>query len=141
MSHPSPQQPQQSLLAAHRRSGGFLGQTVKLLKRETFEPQTLEFAAAFTKKDTMALAQVLGAMEKMPRVKLQELLEQWRRLVADAMLVRTGMTTSPEAAAMGSSRTGADLNGAVRSLQKALDSCAANIGTGHICGWLLVQLR
>ena len=136
-----PQKPKDALLAAHRRAGGFLGQAVRLLQSEVYEPQTLEFAAAFAKKDTLALTRVLCAMEKLPRAKMQDLLEQWRQLLTDALLVRAGMAVSPEAAAMGRGRTGADLSAALRSLQKALDSCAANIGTGHICGWLLVQLR
>lgn len=136
-----PQQSQDALQAAYRRSGGFLGQAAALLREEGYAPQSLEFARAFAQKDAMALTALLCAMEKQPRTKLQELLEQWRQLLTDALLVRAGVAASSEAAAMGRSRTGADLSAALRSLQRALDSCAANVGTGHICGWLLVQLR
>lgn len=104
-------------------------------------PQTAEFARAFGEKDAMALAQLLSSMEKLPRAKLQELLEQWRELLAEALLARTGLTASRSAAAIGRSRTGAELNTAVAVLQKASEACTANLGTGHICGWLLVRLR
>ena len=136
-----PQQSAEALQAAYRRSGGFLGQAAELLQKEGYAPESLEFAEAFAKKDALALTKVLCALEKLPRVKLQELLEQWRQLLTDALLVRAGVAASPEAGSMGRSRTGGDLSGALRSIQRALDCCMANVGTGHICGWLLVQLR
>ena len=135
-----PEQSRDSLLAAYLRSGGYLGQTEELLRGTLYFPQTLEFAEAFARKDTLALAMTLCAMEKQPRNKLQELLAQWRQMLTDAMLVRAGLPGSPEAAAIGRSRTGADLAAAVQVLQKAQDACAANIGTGHICGWLITAL-
>ena len=104
-------------------------------------PQTAEFARAFGTKDGFAMTQVLSSMEKLPRAKLQEILEQWRELLAHALLSRSGMTVSPEAAAMGRSRTGVELNTVIGVLQEALEACTANLGTGHICGWLLVRLR
>lgn len=136
-----PQLTRETLLAAHRRAGGFLGQAEDLLNREAYEPQTLAFATAFEKKDSLALTQLLSSMEKLPRAKLQEVLGEWRQLLTDALLARTGLSAPPEAAAMGRSRTGADLSAALSALQKALEDSGANIGTGHICGWLLVQLR
>ena len=42
---------------------------------------------------------------------------------------------------MGRSRTGVDLTAAAGTLQRAMDACDANIGTGHICGWLAAVLR
>jgi len=135
-----PEQSQDTLLAACMRSGGYLGQAEALLRGSLYLPQTLEFAGAFAKKDTLALTQTLCGMEKQPRNKVQEILAQWRQLVADAMLVRAGLPGSPEAAAIGSSRTGTDLAQAAQVLQKALDACAANVGTGHICGWLVTVL-
>ena len=135
-----PEQSRDSLLAAYLRSGGYLGQTEELLRGTLYFPQTLEFAEAFARKDTLALAMTLCAMEKQPRNKLQELLAQWRQMLTDAMLVRAGLPGSPEASAIGRSRTGADLAATVQVLQKAQDACAANIGTGHICGWLITAL-
>lgn len=135
-----PAQSRDSLLAAFLRSGGYLGQTEELLRGNLYFPQTLEFADAFARKDVFALTMTLCAMEKQPRNKLQELLAQWRHLLADAMLVRAGLPGSPEATSIGRSRTGIDLAAAVQILQKAQDACAANIGTGHICGWLITAL-
>lgn len=135
-----PDQSQDALQAACLRSGGYLGQAAELLRGAFYLPQTLEFAGAFAKNDTLALTQTLCGLEKQPRNKLQEVLAQWRQLVADAMLVRAGLPGSPEAAAIGRSRTGADLAHAARVLQEAQDACAANIGTGHICGWLVTAL-
>ena len=141
LSEKFPQQSKEALQAAYRRSGGYLGQAAELLQNEVYAPQTLEFAAAFAKKDAMALTKVLSAMEKQPRSKMQELLEQWRQLLTDALLVRAGAAASAEAVSIGRNRTGADLSDALRSIRKALENCAANVGTGHICGWLLVQLK
>ncbi len=136
-----PQQTRENRMAAYRRSGGYLGQAADLLENEVYAPQTAEFAVAFAKKDAMALTLVISSMEKQPRAKVQELLEQWRQLLTDALLVRAGVAATSEAAAIGRSRTGTDISDALRSLQRALDLSAANVGTGHICGWLLVQLR
>ena len=135
-----PEQSRDTLLAAYLRSGGYLGQTAELLRGSFYLPQTLEFAEAFARKDTLALTMTLCAMEKQPRNKLQDMLAQWRQLLADAMLVRAGLPGTPEATSIGRSRTGTDLAQAVQVLQKALDACAANIGTGHICGWLVTAL-
>ncbi len=136
-----PQRSRAALLAAYRRSGGFLGQSAELLRKENYEPQTLEFASAYAKKETMMLAQVISTMEKLPRPKLQQILAQWCQLLADALLARIGLPVPSESAAIGKNRTGADLSAALRVLQKAQEDCAANVGTGHICGWLLVRLR
>ncbi len=140
LSHRFPGQPAESLQAAYLRSGGYLGQAEALLQGAFYLPQTAEFAEAFAKKDTLALTRILCGMEKQPRSKLAEILIQWRQLLTDAMLVRSGLPGAPEAAAIGRSRTGAELAAAAQALQKAQDACAANIGTGHICGWLVTVL-
>ena len=72
-----PQQSKDTVQAAYRRSGGFLGQAAEFLEKEAQEPQTAEFARAFTEKDPMALTQVLCAMEKLSRSAFQEVLEQF----------------------------------------------------------------
>ena len=135
-----PEQSRDSLLAAYLRSGGYLGQTEELLRGTLYFPQTLEFAEAFARKDTLALAMTLCAMEKQPRNKLQELLAQWRQMLTDAMLVRAGLSGGSESTAIGRSRTGTDLSFAMGVLQKAMDACTANVGGGHICGWLATLL-
>ena len=136
-----PDRTAQDLEAACFRSGGYLGQAAALLEGELYAPQTLEFARAYADKDRFALTSLLCALEKQPRDKLQPLLGQWRQLVADAMLVRAGLPGGPEATVLGRSRTGVDLTAAAGTLQRAMDACDANIGTGHICGWLAAVLR
>lgn len=135
-----PDQPRETLQAACVRSGGYLGQAEALLQGAFYLPQTTEFAGAFAKKDTLELTKLLCGMEKLPRNKLSEILIQWRQLLADAMLVRSGLPGSPEAAAISRTRTGAELAAATQALQKAQEACTANIGTGHICGWLVTVL-
>ncbi len=135
-----PDQSREALESALFRSGGYVGQGAELLRGAFYLPQTLEFAKAFGEKDLFALTMVLSAMEKQPRPKLQEILTQWRQLLTDAMVTRAGLPGSREAAAIGRSRTGADLAAAAALLQRAQDACAANIGGGHICGWLAAEL-
>ena len=136
-----PHKTQDDLKAACFHSGGWLGQAAALLDGTLYEPQTTAFAQAYAARDTLALTDVLCAMEKLPRNKLQELLSQWRQLIADAMVVRTGLPGGSEALAIGQSRTGAELSRTMQVLQQAQEACAANIGGGHICGWLCVALR
>ncbi len=135
-----PNQPRETLRAACLRAGGYLGQAEALLQNTFYLPQTLEFAEAFSKKDTLELTRILCGMEKQPRSKLSEILIQWRQLLTDAMLVRSGLPGTPEAASISHTRTGAELSAAVQALQKAQEACTANIGTGHICGWLVTVL-
>jgi pyruvate kinase len=91
-------------------------------------------------KPFMVVTQLLASMEKLSRDKLLEVLSQWKQLLADALLVRAGIPGSPEAANLGNRRTAAVLAAAATSIQQAMEHCAANIGTGHICGWLAVTL-
>ena len=135
-----PDQPRETLQAACVRSGGYLGQAEALLQGAFYLPQTTEFAGAFAKKDTLELTKILCGMEKLTRSRLSEILIQWRQLLADAMLVRSGLPGSPEATAISRTRTGAELAAATQALQKAQEACTANIGTGHICGWLVTVL-
>lgn len=129
------------LSAAYMRSGGYLGQAAELLQGTLFEPQALDFARAYAQRDALSLTAVLCAMEKLPRLKLQSLLGQFRQLIADAMLVRSGLPGGSEATAIGQNRTGNELSRAMDILQQALEACAANTGGGHICGWLSAELR
>ena len=136
----NPQTPQETLQAAYIRSGGFLGQAQALLQGELQLPQTTQFAQAFAASDRYAITQLLASMEKLPRDKFLEILIQWKQLLADAMLVRAGMPGSPEATELANRRTAIVLVAATTNIQKAMEHCAANIGTGHICGWLAVTL-
>ena len=136
-----PQEPQESLQAAYLRSGGYLGQAQMLLQGAIQLPQTAQFARCFTERDRYGLTLLLCSMEKLPREKLQEIFLQWRQLLTDAMLVRSGLPGSPDAARLGSTRTAVDLSAAANAVGAAMEYCAANVGAGHICGWLAVTLR
>ena len=135
-----PQEAAESLQAAYARSGGYLGQASALLQGELHLPQTVQFAQSYAANDRYALTQLLCSMEKLPREKLLEVLTQWKQLLADALLFRAGIPGGPEASGLGRQRTAADLAAAAHTVQTAMDYCAANIGTGHICGWLTVSL-
>lgn len=129
-----------SLRGALLRCGGFLGQADQLLRGQELMPQTREFAQVFAQKDRPGQTMLLCGMEKLPREKLLELLRQWQQLLADALMARAGIPGTPEAEALARSCTAAALSQAARTVQKAMEYCTANIGTGHICGWLAVSL-
>ena len=136
-----PQESRDSLLAACVRSGGYLGQAEALLQGAVQLPQTAQFAQCFAERDRYGMTLLLCALEKQPREKLLEIFLQWKQLIADALLVRSGIPGGPEAALLGRSRSAADLAAAARTIQTAMDHCSANVGAGHICGWLAVTLR
>lgn len=129
-----------SLQAAYARSGGYLGQAELLLQGGLQLPQTEAFAAAWQTGDRYALTHLLCSMEKLPRDKLLEIFLQWKQLLADALLVRAGFPGGPEATALARQRTAAQLAEAAGAVQTAMDHCAANVGAGHICGWLTAVL-
>ena len=136
-----PDKPRSELCAALLHAGGFLGQAQARL--ENGQPEHTEaFAAAFSGRDTLALLSVLVPMEKLKRDQLIPILEQWRMLLADALAAKSGFPAeSALAASVCRSRTGAELLGAVRSLQSAIDDLNANVGAGPVIGWLTTVLR
>ena len=136
-----PQRPQEDLRAVCRRSGGYLGQAAALLEEELTLPQTAEFASAFSRSDSYRLTCLLCGMEKLSRDKLMEIFLQWHDLLADALLARSGVAVSAQAAELGSLRTARALMEAASVVRKAMEHCGANVGVGHICGWLAVTLR
>lgn len=135
-----PQEAQENLLAAYARSGGYLGQAAELLRGELLLPQTAQFAQVFVSRDRFAMTQLLCSMEKLPRDKLLEIFRQWKQLLTDAMLVRAGIPGGPEASLVGRQCTAPILAEAANTVQTAMDRCSANVGAGHICGWLAVTI-
>lgn len=135
-----PQETRDRLQGAYIRAGGYLGQAEALLHGPLLLPQTVQFAQAYTQSDRCALIQLLCTMEKLPRDQLLEILQQWKSLLTDALSARAGIPGDPEATALGQRRTAAALAAAAGHVQQAMEYCAANIGTGHICGWLAVSL-
>lgn len=130
----------ETLQSAHLRCGGFLGQMLTYLSGEIKTVQTTQFAEAFAARDPYAMTLVLSSMEKMPRDQLLQCFSQWKQLLTQALSVRAGLPGGEEAAKLGRCRTAADLAQAAQLIQKAMEHCAANIGAGHVCGWLAANL-
>lgn len=130
----------QTLQAAHLRCGGFLGQTLEHLSSDAELPQTEKFVAAFAENDRFSLTHLLCGMEKLPRDQLLRCFTQWKQILTDALAVRAGLPGAPEAERLGRRRTAQELASAAETTQKAMELCTANIGAGHICGWLAVTL-
>ena len=134
-------EPRESLLAACVRSGGYLGQAEALLQGSIQLPQTAQFARCFAERDRYGMTLLLCSLEKQPRDQLLDIFLQWKQLLTDALLVRSGIPGSPDATRLGSTRTAVDLADAAKTVQTAMDRCTANVGAGHICGWLAATLR
>ncbi len=135
-----PAENRETLENAVFRSGGYLGQAEEILQNGGLDPKTEEFVRAFGEKDRFGMRWLLCSMEKMSRDKLGELLRQWLDLTAEAMTVRSGLPGTAQAVAMGRKRTLLELKEGADHLRKALQLCEANVGTGHLCGWLAVHL-
>lgn len=128
--------------SAWEQSGGFLGQTMSLLKKgETTDPRALGLIRAFSAGDIMALTEILCKMEKMKREQLIPILRQMQALVAQALSAKAGRDAPETAKELANRKTAARLLEVYRDLGDALKSADANVGVGHICGYLAVRLR
>lgn len=129
--------------AAIQRSGGFLGQALKILESgETVAEQTKIFAEGFASRDTLALTRLLVGMEKTKRDQLVELLLQWMELLEAALADRSGMAAaSPLARKLSGARSSQELFAAIGALKKASGYAQGNISAAAICGWLVWALR
>ena len=135
-----PQRPTEDLQAAYHRSGGYLGQADAMLQGELNLPQTEAFAEICKTGNRLALARLLCSMEKLSRDQLSQILRQWLQLVTDALQCRSGIAGSHQATEIASTRTAQSLMDTANALRKAIACCDANVGGGHICGWLAVTL-
>lgn len=131
---------EQTLQAAHLRCGGFLGQTVAYVRAEDELPQTKRFVQVFAGGDRFELAALTASMEKMPRDQVLACFGQWKQSLTDALMVRSGLPGPSVIVQLGRQRTAQDLAQAAQTVQTAMELCAANVGIGHICGWLAVSL-
>ena len=135
-----PQADEQTLRAAHMRCGGFLGQIVDYVRAKDELPQTKQLVQVFADNDRYATAALLASMEKLPRDQVLVCLSQWKQSLTDALMVRSGVAASAAITRLGRLRTAQDLAQAAQTVQKAMELCAANVGVGHICGWLAASL-
>ena len=138
-----PKATDEDLAAAASRSGGFLGQAIRLMTDGTaLPPQTEAFAAAFAAKDALKLTCVLVPMEKLKRDQLLPLLESWVQLLESALAYRSGSSAVSAAARdIGTRRSPGDLMAAIHALQKGIEYAQTNVSPAAICGWLSWELR
>lgn len=133
----------ETVTAAISRSGGYLGQAVKLLEDSDDLPsQTTDFINAFGARDTMGLTQVLVPMEKWKRDQLIPILQQWIANLEEALACRAGgRAISGLARTLSARRSSADLLAAIRQLQKCTQYAQGNVSPAAVCGYLQWALR
>ena len=130
------------IAAAIMRSGGYLGQARELLGGDGISENARKFAAAYAARDTFALQKILTPMEKWKRDAFVPALQEWLELLEQALLVRSGMkAVTPEAAAIGTTRSPRDLMRCCQALKKAMEYAQGNVSCAAICGWLSWELR
>ena len=103
-------------------------------------PQVELFVKAYAQKDRYELTHLLCSMEKLQRDQVLQCFAQWKKLLTDGLSARAGMQGTQQAHTLGRSRTAQELAAAAAQLQQAMELTAANIGVGHICGWLAASL-
>ena len=139
-----PESSTETLQAAWRRAGGFLGQAMKYLKNSgsAADERAEGIAEAFADGDRFALSRILCKMEKLNREQLIPILRRTQALTAEALSTKSGTpAVTPAAQRLASKRTAAVLMQAYKDLAEALRAADGNVGVGHICGFLAVHLR
>ncbi len=139
---------EETLAAAYRRSGGFLGQAEKLLeKAAASDAQAEAMLLAYASGDRFGLLQALWKLENYKpddhrRDNLRAALLQAQSLLGDALTAKTGMPAVAETAQkLSGARSAADLLQAYRDVQEMLSAMESNVNLGHICGCLAARLR
>ena len=137
-----PDAPKDTLKAVYSRSGGYLGQALRLLSGESeLLQETSDLVRAFISKSRLGLVQVLVGMEKWKRDRLIDALQQWKALFAEALACRSGGTAvSPLARELSSSRGPDELLSAIRQLDKCIEYAQGNVSPAAICGYLVWAL-
>lgn len=138
-----PKEDAQTLRSAYRRSGGFLGQAEELLQNgATLDERAVALAEACARRDVLALTQTLSKMEKIKREALLLVLHQLQALVAEAISAKAEIAAvTPSAVLLSQELSAARLMTLYKDLQQAVESAEANVGAGHICGFLAVRLH
>lgn len=138
-----PQKNEQTLEAAWRRGGGFLGQAKQILETGGEPDGRAEaLADAFADGDRLSLCRTLCKMEKLKRDQLIPILRQLRQITAEALSAKSGAAAVTAAAQhLAAKKTAAVLMQVYRDLSEMLVAAERNVGVGHICGILAVRLR
>lgn len=136
-----PDAPPDRIGAALAGAGGFLGRAAAMLETEPL-PQTPQFAKAYGEGDTLGLLSLFCSMEKFNRDRLLPIVQEFRRLIVEALLFRQGAAAaSPDAMAVAARRTPQALLAAAGALEEAAADCRANVNTATICAALFARLR
>ena len=137
-----PEAGEERIRAAMLRSGGYLGQARELLSGGGLSENARAFAAAYAARDVFGLQKILTPMEKWKRDAFVPALQELLELLQQALLVRSGFpAATAEAAAIGASRSPADLMRCCQALKKATEYAQGNVSCAAICGWLSWELR
>lgn len=136
------QRPQPEILAAAKRSGGYLGQAIALLEESSgLLPQSKALLEALCKASPYALLGALVPMERLKREQLQPILLQCRELVSAALLEQKGLPSAhPEGAKLAAGRGVGELLSTAEAFQEALSLLNSNVSPAHICGMLAIRL-
>lgn len=137
-----PQNGEEEILRAWENAGGFLGGAMNLLASgEVMDERAVKLAQTMAAGDRLAMAELLCKMEKLKRDQLIPILRQTHEIVALALTAKAGRPASEEAKALSGSRPAARLRQDYEALRQALEAAEANVGVGHICGMLAIELR
>ena len=138
-----PQSSPEAVDAAVSRSGGFLGQALRLLAEGAALPvQTEQFLQAYAQKNALGLTRTLVPMEKWKRDQLIPVLQQWVTCLEGALVYRNGLpTVTPMAEALTAGRSAGELMEAIRQLQMSIEYAQGNVSPAAICGHLAWALR
>lgn len=132
-----------AVAAAIARSGGYLGQAIRLLEEgDTVPPQTQNFVHSFNTRNVLGLLEVLVPMEKWKRDQLLQMLTSWLELLESALACRSGMpAVSTAARQLSTGRSSPELMNAISHLQKAIEYTQGNVSPAAVCGYLEWALR
>ena len=137
-----PQADTESMDAAIRRSGGYLGQAKALLDDGAVTAQTEDFVKSFSRRDTLGLLQVYCSMERWKRDAAIPEWQTWLQLLQGALTCQAGQQSpSPFSRQLAESRSSRELMQAVHVLQKVIEYAQGNVSVAAICGYLQWALR
>lgn len=136
-----PQRDRNELLTAYRRSGGYLGAAETLLQGQLLAPETSILLDSLTRRDTLALLTLTASLERNGRDEVLDLLLAWKELLARALMARSGVPELGEAASLGRALAGPSLMRCLQAVDTCLDAANANVGLGHLCGYLTAEFQ
>ena len=138
-----PEAAEKNLQKAVRRSGGYLGQACELLQEGTeLLPQTQTFIDAYCRRNKGDLLRLLAPMEEFKRDRLLKVLEQWQEVLTSALICCRGVRPMyEEAEQIAGARAAGDIMQAINGIRESIELLEANVGTGHVCGALLILLQ